>query len=449
MSDTIAAISTAVGPGAMSVVRLSGADALSISDRVFRGREHPSESSHKSVLLGDITGADDHTVDQVLLLVMRSPNSYTGEDVVEISCHGGIAAPRLVLRRLVEEGARLAEPGEFTKRAFLNGKMDLAQAEAVSELVQALSEKALRVAVRQLKGALSLRIGRAEAALLNQLALVEANIDFPEDEVDTVDRSSLGGELGGIRQGLGSLLSSHGKGRFIRDGIDAVIVGKPNVGKSSLFNSLVGEDRVIVSEMPGTTRDVVDATVAVDGLLVNLHDTAGVLEARDSVEAAAVERTRASLDESDIVLVVMDASSPPDSADADIIEQATDKRRMIVFNKIDLGDIDEHLGEDPEVRVSALRGQGIEGLLKELRRISEDMVGDLADEIVTNERHAICLSEALEAVERAEVALLEQLPLELVASDLRAALLGLGRITGSNASENLLDEIFSRFCIGK
>ena len=449
MSDTIAAISTAVGPGAMSVVRLSGADALSISDRAFRGREQPSESSHKSVLLGEITGTDDHTVDQVLLLVMRSPNSYTGEDVVEISCHGGIAAPRLVLRRLVEEGARLAEPGEFTKRAFLNGKMDLAQAEAVSELVQALSEKALRVAVRQLKGDLSLRIGRAEAALLNQLALVEANIDFPEDEVETVDRSRLGGELGGIGQGLGSLLSSHGKGRFIKDGIDAVIVGKPNVGKSSLFNSLVGEDRVIVNETPGTTRDVVDATVAVDGLLLNLHDTAGVLEARDSVEAAAVERTRASLDESDIVLVVMDASSPPDSADADIIERAAGKRRMVVFNKIDLGDVDEHLGEDPEVRVSALRGLGIEGLLKELRRISEDMVGDLADEIVTNERHALCLREALEAVERAQVALLEQVPLELVASDLRAALLGLGRITGSNASENLLDEIFSRFCIGK
>jgi tRNA modification GTPase len=449
MSDTIAAISTAVGPGAVSVVRLSGPDALCISDKVFRGRERPSEALHKSVLLGEIAGSDDHTIDQVLLLIMRSPNSYTGEDLAEITCHGGIAAPRLVLRRLVEEGARLAEPGEFTKRAFLNGKMDLAQAEAVGELVQALSEKALRVAVRQLKGGLSSKIAATEAALLDQLALVEANIDFPEDEVETVDRPDLGGRLGRIGQGLGSLLSSHARGRFIKDGIDAVIVGKPNVGKSSLFNRLVGEDRVIVSDIPGTTRDVVDAAVPVDGLMLNLHDTAGVLEARDSVEAAAVERTRASLDESDIVLVVMDATAPPDEADAEIIKQSDGKRRMIVFNKIDLDDVDEHLGEDREVRVSALEGWGVEDLLRELRSISEDMVGDLADEIVTNERHAICLNEALEAVERAQIALIDKLPLELVASDLRAALLGLGKITGSNASENLLDEIFSRFCIGK
>lgn len=449
MSDTIAAISTAVGPGAISVLRLSGPDALGISDRVFRGRQQPSESRHKSVLLGEIAAAGQPPIDQVLLLVMRSPNSYTGEDVVEITCHGGIAAPRLVLRRLVQEGARLAEPGEFTKRAFLNGKMDLAQAEAVSDLVHALSEKALRVAVRQLRGDLSSRISRTEAALVDLLVLIEANIDFPEDEVESIDRPRLGGELGRIGRGLSCLLSSHARGRFIKDGIDAVIVGKPNVGKSSLFNSLVGEDRVIVSEVPGTTRDVVDARVAVDGLMLNLHDTAGLLEARDPVEAAAVERTRISLDESDIVLVVMDATRPPDRTDAEIIEQSAGKRRMIVFNKIDLEDVDEHFGEDPEVRVSALRGWGIEDLLKELRKISEDMVGDLADEIVTNERHALCLVEALEAAERAQLALIDELPLELVASDLRAALLSLGKITGSNASENLLDEIFSRFCIGK
>lgn len=449
MMDTIAAISTAVGPGAISVLRLSGPDAIDTSDRVFRGRDRPSESPHKSVLLGEIVADDGSPIDQVLLLIMRSPNSYTGEDLVEITCHGGLAAPRLVLRRLIDEGARLAEPGEFTKRAFLNGKMDLAQAEAVSELVQAQSEKALRVAVRQLRGELSARIAEAEKALLDQLALIEANIDFPEDEVDTVDRTGLRSELGRLGEGLESLLSSHAKGSLIKEGIDAVIVGKPNVGKSSLFNRLVGEDRVIVSEVPGTTRDVVDATIPVDGLLLNLHDTAGVLEARDSIEAAAVARTRTSLQESDIVLVVMDASAPPDPADDEIIQQSTGKRRMIVFNKIDIEDVDEHLAEDAEVRVSALEGWGIEDLLRELRRISEDMVGDLADEIVTNERHAGCLGEALEGVERAQVALLDQQPLEIVASDLRAALLGLGRITGSNASENILDEIFSRFCIGK
>ncbi|MGD9140506.1 MAG: tRNA uridine-5-carboxymethylaminomethyl(34) synthesis GTPase MnmE [bacterium] len=449
MSDTIAAIATAVGPGAISAVRLSGPDALAISDRVFRGRERPSESNHKSLLIGEIAGRDGQVIDQVLLLIMRSPNSYTGDDLVEITCHGGLVAPRLVLRGLVEEGARPADPGEFTKRAFLNGKMDLAQAEAVSELVQAKSEKALRAAVKHLKGELSYRIHEVEASLLDHLALIEANIDFPEDEIDGIDRPALGRELGGISSGLESLLSTHSRGRFLKDGIDAAIVGKPNVGKSSLFNSLVGEERVIVSEMPGTTRDVVDAAVPVDGLLLNIHDTAGVLEARDSVEVAAVERTRAALEESDIVLVVVDASSPLDEADADILGRSCGKRRMIVFNKIDLEDMEEHFGEDHEIRVSALKGWGIQGLLERLRYVSEDMVGDLADDMVTSERHALCLGEALEAVQRAGKTALEGAPIELIASDLRTALLSLGKITGSNASENLLDEIFSRFCIGK
>jgi tRNA modification GTPase len=449
MSDTIAAISTPVGPGALSVVRLSGPAALSVSDAVFRGRDLPSRSHHKSILLGEIVGADGSVLDQVLLLIMRSPNSYTGEDMVEITCHGGLAAPKLVLGRLLTEGARPADPGEFTKRAFLNGKLDLAQAEAVSELVQAKSEKALRVAMRQLKGELSSRIGRTEEAVADMLALIEANIDFPEEEIEPVDRSRLGGDLGRIGRGLGDLLSTHSRGRFIKNGIDAVIVGKPNVGKSSLFNSLVGRNRVIVSEVPGTTRDVVDSTVPVDGLLLNLHDTAGVVCARDSLEAEAVERTRAALDDSDIVLVVLDASSPPGPVDREIMERAAGKPRMIVFNKVDLGDMDGHLEGDAEVRVSALRGWGIDDLLAQLRSISEHMVGDLADEIVTNERHALCLREALEAVERAGGALLQDSSLELVASDLRTALLGLGRITGSNASEDLLNRIFSRFCIGK
>ena len=449
MSDTIAAIATAVGPGAISAVRLSGPEALGISDRVFRGRNRPSESDHRSILIGEIEGRDGDVIDQAVLLVMRSPNTYTGEDLVEITCHGGLVAPRLVLRRLIQEGARPADPGEFTKRAFFAGKLDLAQAEAVSELVQAKSEKALKAAVRHLKGDLSSRIHEIEASLLHHLALVEANIDFPEDEVDAVDRAAFGHDLERLGSGLTYLLSTHARGRFLKDGIDAAIVGKPNVGKSSLFNRLVGQERVIVSEVPGTTRDVVDAAVPVDGLLLNIHDTAGVFEARDSVEAAAVERTRSALDESDIVLIVVDASSPLEETDIEILGRSSGKRRMIVFNKIDLEDIDEHLGEDAEIRVSALEGWGIEDLLKELRSLSEDMVGDLADDVVTSERHAVCIGEALEAVERACRATIDGSPLELIASDLRTALLGLGKITGSNASQNLLDEIFSRFCIGK
>ncbi len=449
MSDTIAAIATAVGAGAVSMVRLSGPDALGICDRVFRGRARPSQSVHKSVLLGEMAAADGGIIDQVMMLVMRSPRSYTGEDVVEITCHGGLAAPRLVLRRLIEEGARPADPGEFTRRAFLNGKMDLAQAEAVCELVQARSEKALRVAASQLKGDLSLRISEAEARLTGHLALIEANIDFPEDEVEAVDRTGLAARLGGIGRDLEALLATRARGKLIKDGIDAAIVGRPNVGKSSLFNRLVGADRVMVSDVPGTTRDVVDASVAVDGLVVNLHDTAGVLEAVDGIERAAVERTWKAVEESDLVLVVLDAAAPMDTVDEALLEQAAGRRRLAVFNKVDLGDAGGHVPECLEVRVSALAGLGIEDLRARIRRIAEDLAGDVAGEILINERHAMCLEEAVEALERGRLALLDDLPLELAASDVRAALAALGGVTGSRATENLLDEIFSRFCIGK
>jgi tRNA modification GTPase len=467
MSDTIAAISTAVGTGAISVVRLSGPRALDIADRVFSGRDRPPEASHRTILMGEILASDGAPIDQVLLLVMRSPGTYTGEDVVEITCHGGLAAPALVLRRLLESGARPAEPGEFTRRAFLNGKMDLAQAEAVSHLIHARSEKALKVAMRHIRGGLSAAVARAERALLGHLALIEANIDFPEDEVDAVDGPGLAGDVERIRGDLESLRASHNRGKLLRNGVDAVIVGKPNVGKSSLFNSLMGEDRVIVSRVPGTTRDVVEASLAVDGLVVNLHDTAGVAHpgfAAGStgtgspqgsagpcveVEAAAAAKTRAALEAGHIVLVVLDAALPLDAADAEILRATTGRPRVAVFNKVDLSDRGEHVGAGPEVRVSALKGWGLQSLRAELRRSSESLVGDLAEDIITNERHCRCLDEAVEALERAGSGLERDLPLELIASDLRAALLSLGNITGSNASDDLLEEIFSRFCIGK
>jgi tRNA modification GTPase len=449
MTTTIAAIATAVGRGAMSILRLSGPDALTIADNIFRGRELPSESGHKSILIGRLVDPAGEPLDRVVLLVMRGPKSYTGEDLVEITCHGGSISPRIALKRLIDEGARPAEPGEFTKRAFLNGKMDLTQAEAVCEIVQAGSERALRAAARQLEGGLSARIISIERPLLEQLALVEANIDFPEDEIDPVDLEALRDSLERAGSELGTLISHRTMGRLLREGIETVIVGRPNVGKSSLFNKLVGHDRVIVSESPGTTRDVVDAVLPIDGVLFNLHDTAGVLEPVDRVEAAAVERTRSALDGSDVVLVVLDAAGPVDAADRDIWRRAEGKRRLTVFNKIDIEDADEHLGEGPEVRVSALEGWGMENLIHKLREMSEDMVADMADGAMANERHAACLNEARAAVDGARKALDSGMPLELIASDLRAALAALGRIKGSPAGEDLLDEIFSRFCIGK
>jgi tRNA modification GTPase len=359
-------------------------------------------------------------------------------------------APRLVLRRLVEVGARLAEPGEFTKRAFLNGKMDLAQAEAVSEIVHATSEKALKVAMRQLRGELSDVFATLEQQLLDWLTVIEADIDFlDEGDVAPVDPEALICDLERIGGEIKALLSGYEQGRYIKDGLDVVIVGRANVGKSSIFNRLLGRDRVIVSDVPGTTRDVIDGLVGVNGMMLRLHDTAGVGAPAGLIEAEAEQRTMYEISQADIAMVVLDTSEPLSSQDFDVITGLKGKTHLIVANKTDLpqkADLDR---VSSPIRISALRDWGMADLVEGLKQAAHLKIGDLEYEVIVSERHVGCLSKAHEALVRARSSLRSEIPLEFIASDIRSTLDHLGSITGRNVSSRVLDEIFSRFCIGK
>jgi tRNA modification GTPase len=446
--STIVALATSPGPGAISVIRMSGEASVAICDKVFRGSVLPSQARDRSAILGEIAASDGSAIDQVMLLVMRGPRSLTGEDVVEISCHGGHMAPRLVLRRLVEMGAVPAEPGEFTKRAFLNGKMDLAQAEAVIDIVRAGSEKALKAAVRQLKGELSTRFERIEHFLFETLTRVEANIDFGEEE-DVIGLDDLAERLEISIAGMDEVLAIYEQGRHIKRGLSVVIVGKPNVGKSSLFNRLVGEDRVITSLEAGTTRDVVDGVVSVNGVVLNLYDTAGLGVKAGEIEREAVKRTRRTMADADLALVVLDASEPLSGEDRDVLDEVTAKPHLIVANKTDLPVKAEMAEFNEGIRISALTGMGMAGLLAGLQAFAHTRLGDLDCEILVSERHAGCVRRSLEALRRARAAVGDGLPLEFPASDIRQGLDCLGEVTGRKIARHVLDEIFSRFCIGK
>ncbi len=448
--STIVALATSPGPGAISVIRVSGEASLAICDKVFHGKTPPSRAADRSAILGEIIASDDSPIDQVMVLVMRAPRSLTGEDVVEISCHGGYLAPRLVLRRLIEEGADPAGPGEFTRRAFLNGKLDLAQAEAVIDIVRAGSEKALKVAVRQLKGDLSERFEEMEHDLFEILTRIEANIDFADEEgIAVLGREELAGSLETSIGRMEQVLVAYEQGRHIRQGLDVVIVGKPNVGKSSIFNRLVGEDRVITSDAPGTTRDVVDGLVSVNGAVLRLHDTAGLGVGTGEIEREAMGRTRRTLGDADLALVVIDASRPLSSEDREVLGEVAGKPHLVVANKSDLP-MQAALDEFEEaLRLSALEGWGVPDLMADLREFAHRSLGDLDFEVLVSERHAACVREALGSLRRAVDAVSEGLPLEFPASDIRHAMDCLGEVTGRKVARHVLDEIFSRFCIGK
>jgi tRNA modification GTPase len=438
---------------------MSGPEALSVCDNIFKGRHTPSTARDRSVLFGDIIDGRGHAIDQVLITIMRGPGSLTGEDVVEITCHGGYIAPALVLRRLLETGVRAAEPGEFTRRAFLNGKMDLAQAEAVCEVVRSCSEKAHKVALRQLKGELSGRLESIEMVLFDALTLLEASIDFPDEDIESLELDRIENGLGRACEDLGDLLEAHRRGRYLKEGLDMVIVGKPNVGKSSIFNRLLEKNRSIVSDHPGTTRDVVDGLIRVNGFMLRVHDTAGIRRAGNPIEKEAVRRTREAVEQADLALVVIDSSVPLSGEDREILAEAGAGPCLVAINKMDLpakADITgleaagKGMAESGEpLKISALEGWGFDDLLESMKRLAHARVGTLNYEIIVSERHAAGLKAALESLSRARQAAGDGISPEFIASDLRHALDCLGEITGRQVSSQVLDEIFSRFCIGK
>lgn len=452
-TDTIAAIATPLGEGGLAVIRIAGRDALAIAERVFlpagKTAETPTRAASHTVHYGHIV-CEGRRLDEVLLTVLRAPRTFTREDTAEISCHGGLLVTRLLLEAVLAAGARLAEPGEFTQRAFLNGRLDLAQAEAVADLIHARTELALGAAHEQLAGKLSARIDRLRDELMRTLAHVEAHIDFPDEDIAPDTHTVL---LARLETGLAfmdDLLRTAQEGQILRRGIRAVIVGRPNAGKSSLLNQLLGRERVIVSPVAGTTRDTVEETANVRGIPVVFIDTAGLRDTSNAVEAEGVRRSREALARAELVLHVMDAAELLSSDDAQLIGEFAARSRVLVLNKADLPRRLELPDGLMGVAVSSTTGAGIETLKDAIETIVwSGRVSAESLQITVSARHAEALRRARLATERALAALTEDLSLELVALDLRIAANAVGEIVGKTTTDDLLDAIFSQFCLGK
>ena len=454
--DTIAAIATPPGRGAIGIVRISGPEALRIGEQLFRGERGLAELKGFAAALGWVEDQSER-LDQVLCLVMRAPRSYTREDVVEFHCHGGPEPLRRVLQAVLGRGARLAEPGEFTRRAFLAGRIDLSSAEATAELIESQIEAQARAALKRLAGGLQAAIGGLRAQVLELLALLEAGIDFADEEdIPVISRPELRSRLAGLQAEVERLLQESERGRVVEEGFFAAILGRPNVGKSTLMNALLREDRVIVTPHPGTTRDVVEESVVLAGLLVRLSDTAGIRASQDAVEQLSVDRSWRAAAGADLVLLLLDGSEPIQPEDSALVAKLGRQPVLLVLNKADLKpalreeDANRLCPGAPVVSISALTGQGLDRLeakIVELASSGQSWPGESA--VLLNLRQRQSLRRAGEALARAQAALEEKLSDEFVAADLRPALAALGEITGESVSEEILDLIFSRFCVGK
>lgn len=462
LDDTIAAISTPLGEGGIGIVRISGPQALDVAEKIFRPAVNQAwrEQKYKLVYGHVVDPGSGTAVDEVLLGIMPAPHSYTREDVVEINCHGGPVPLRRILSLTLEAGARLAEPGEFSKRAFLNGRLDLARAEAVIDIIRATTDDALQVAFNQLSGRLSQKIDSVLEELLAVVALVEATIDFPEDEVEDYSPGEVKKRLHKTIDEINALIETAETGKVYREGVRTVIVGKPNVGKSSLLNVLLREKRAIVTDVPGTTRDVIEEILNLGGVPVVLTDTAGIRETGDAVEMIGVERTRESIARADLVLAVLDVAGGLEREDREIIRLVRGRRGIVVLNKIDAADrektvsikkiMEEQMPDWPVVEISALQEKGIRKLEQTVvELVTGGRVTPREGVMVSNVRHknqlvkaGRHLREALEAVENGLTA-------ELVAVDIRAAWEAVGEINGRVITEDIVDKIFTDFCIGK
>ena len=455
LDDTIAAIATPLGEGGLAVVRISGPKALAVADACFapaaKGASMPSTAATHTIHFGHVV-RNGQNIDEVLLAVMRAPHTFTREEVVEITCHGGILPAKMVLDAVLAGGARLAEPGEFTRRAFLNGRIDLAQAEAVADLIHSRTELALRAANEQLAGKLSHRINQLRDEMLETLAHIEAHIDFPEEDIAPDTKEQLIARLEHGVAFMDELLRTANEGQILRRGIRAAIIGRPNAGKSSLLNQLLGHSRAIVSAIPGTTRDTIEETANIRGLPVVFIDTAGLREARDEIEIEGVRRSRQSRQQAELVLHVLDASEPLTEADRQYLDEVSGKKRILVCNKSDLPRqlrLPSGLSA-PAVQVSCLTGQGIEALKDAIKDLiwSGEIKAEML-QVMINSRHQDALNRARAATLRTLEALRGDQTLELVALDLRIAVNAVGEIVGQTTTEDLLDMVFSQFCIGK
>ncbi|PYJ36693.1 MAG: tRNA uridine-5-carboxymethylaminomethyl(34) synthesis GTPase MnmE [Verrucomicrobia bacterium] len=453
ISDTIAAISTPPGEGAIALVRVSGENAIQIADKIFRGKGEPSRFESHVQHLGEIFSAENQLIDQAVLSIHRTPASYTGEDLVEISCHGGTLVSAKVLEACLRAGARAARPGEFTERAFLNGKMDLTQAEAVIDLIRARTDLALRSATEQLEGRLGDQIRNIRDELIALLAHINASIDFPEEGIAPDEGETLCAQLDAIRGEVGALLATADQGRVLREGVRVVIYGATNAGKSSLLNRLLGYDRVIVSDAHGTTRDTIEETVNLDGVPIRLLDTAGLRASESELESAGIARTEKSLQLADLRLHIADRNAPKPAHFnsrklSEFSGQAGDANEIVVLNKSDLPE-DNDWKNFPALRISCATGEGLPQLQKKiLSRIRQQNLRP-ESAVAINLRHRDCLRRALESCDLARSALGQGISQEYAAVDLDQGLRAVGEVIGVVDVEQILDSVFSQFCIGK
>ncbi|MDQ2710786.1 MAG: tRNA uridine-5-carboxymethylaminomethyl(34) synthesis GTPase MnmE [Acidobacteriota bacterium] len=445
--DTIVALSTPVGSGGIGVVRLSGAQSRRIADAILRFRRQPKWTSW-ACEFAELIDEGGAPVDQVVVGFFESPRSYTAEDVIEISCHGAPVVLRFCIERAVRAGARLAEPGEFTLRAYLNGRLDLPQAEAVRDLIEATTLYQARVAAQQAEGSVSRRIRPIKERLVELIALLEAGIDFAEDDVSVASADEILRRIGEVETGLRALVRSFATGKLVYQGFTLAIAGRPNVGKSSLFNRLLEEDRAIVTEVPGTTRDLVSETTSLDGIPVKLVDTAGIRESDDLVESLGIERSYGAMADADLTLLVFDLSAELTDEDRLLIEKLADRKPLLVGNKCDCGR--KLAGIDGILSVSALTGEGIERLRRSvLERLAPEGIAAPESGSLTNIRHEALLRESLEALANARRAVQFQIPHEMILLDLYAVLRPIDAVTGATTADDILNRIFSTFCIGK
>ncbi len=455
--DTIAAISTPPGEGAISIVRLSGEEAILVAEKVFKGKNLSEVASHTINYGHIINPKTKQEVDEVMVSVMRAPKTFTREDIIEINCHGGIVATNRILQLLLSNGARLAEPGEFTKRAFLHGRIDLSQAEAVMDLIRAKTDRSMKVALNQLDGNLSQLIKNLRQDILDVLAQVEVNIDYPEyDAVEEMTTRLLKEKAIDVKRRIQQLLQTAKQGKVLREGLATAIVGRPNVGKSSLLNHLLHEDKAIVTDVAGTTRDVIEEYVNVHGVPLKLIDTAGIHDTADKVEKIGVERSRKAIEQADLVMLVLDSSQKLTEQDRKLINLTDDKKRIVLLNKVDLQQqieiekLTKRVGADELQTTSVLKNEGLDQLEEKIAKLFFGGIENSQTTImVTNARHIALLNQAEDALDNVLQGIEANMPVDLVQIDMTTCWELLGEITGDSYQDELLNQLFSQFCLGK
>ncbi|WP_336513089.1 tRNA uridine-5-carboxymethylaminomethyl(34) synthesis GTPase MnmE [Clostridium sp. Cult3] len=459
MVDTIAAISTAIGESGIGIVRMSGKDSLNIANKLFKGKKvnRLMDAESRKLTYGYIVDPEkDEKIDEVLITFMKGPHTYTREDMVEIYCHGGIISVRRILELTLKNGARLADPGEFTKRAFLNGRLDLSQAEAVIDMINAKTDKSFKVSLNQLEGSLSIKIGEIRDILLDMIAHIEVSIDFPDEDIEEITYGDLEKNAKLVEKKIDVLLRTADRGRILRDGLNTVILGKPNVGKSSLLNAILKENRAIVTDIPGTTRDIIEEYVNIDGIPLKVVDTAGIRDTEDLVEKIGVDRAKDMVDRADLIIAVFDVSKALTEEDQDIINIIKNKKAIVLLNKSDLpSKYDEDyirslLPDKQIITTSITEGIGVEELVDAIKDMFYTGEVDVESQIiVSNMRHKDQLIKAKKNIEDGLSGIRTNMPLDCIEVDIRNCWDSLGEISGDTIGEDILDKIFSEFCIGK